>query len=185
MTLAVDVRVARDGFRLDAAFEVGPRETVALVGPNGAGKSTLVAILAGLLASGAVSMMRYGQTLYLLPISLFGMSIAASELPELSRAGEARLEDVRARVRGALERITFLLVPSTLGYLVLGDVIVSVDTARRQSNRFGLSHTEMVTLLMIHGILHLLGFEHEGTKKGARQMAQKQKELLMKTIRKR
>ena len=82
-------------------------------------------ILAGLLASGAVSMLRYGQTLYLLPISLFGMSIAASELPEMSRAGQARSEEVGARVRNALERITFLLIPSTLGYLVLGDVIVA------------------------------------------------------------
>jgi putative peptidoglycan lipid II flippase len=87
--------------------------------------SQLDFILAGLLADGAVSMMRYSQMLYLLPISLFGMSIAASELPELSRAGADRMEDVRARVRGALERITFLLIPSTVGFLVLGDVIVA------------------------------------------------------------
>ena len=74
-------------------------------------------VLAGLLADGAVSMMRYSQMLYVLPISLFGMSIAASELPELSRAGQARVEDVRERVRGALERIMFLLVPSTVALL--------------------------------------------------------------------
>jgi len=67
---------------------------------------------------------------------------------------------------------------------VLGDVIVSVDTARRQSNRFGLSEMEMIVLLMIHGILHLLGYEHEGTKKGARRMALKQKELLQKALQK-
>ena len=82
-------------------------------------------ILAGLLADGAVSMLRYGQTLYLLPIALFGMSIAASQLPELARAGAAGVEDVRSRVQLALERITFLLVPSTIAYLVLGDVIVA------------------------------------------------------------
>jgi len=67
---------------------------------------------------------------------------------------------------------------------LLGDVVISADTAQRQSNRFGLSETEMVILLMIHGILHLIGYEHEGTKKGARQMALKQKDLLMKSIRK-
>ncbi len=67
---------------------------------------------------------------------------------------------------------------------LLGDVVISADTAQRESNRFGLSETEMVILLMIHGILHLLGYEHEGTKKGARQMALKQKDLLMKSIRK-
>jgi probable rRNA maturation factor len=67
---------------------------------------------------------------------------------------------------------------------LLGDVIVSVDTARRQSNRFGLKGMEMVVLLMIHGILHLLGYEHEGTKKGAYEMTLKQKELLRKAIQK-
>jgi len=38
----------------------------------------------------------------------------------------------------------------------------------------------MVTLLMVHGILHLTGYEHEGTRKGAREMALKQKELFQK-----
>jgi probable rRNA maturation factor len=66
---------------------------------------------------------------------------------------------------------------------VLGDVIISVDTAQRQSNRFGLTDMETIILLMIHGILHLLGYDHEGTKKGAREMALIQKELLMKSIR--
>ena len=66
---------------------------------------------------------------------------------------------------------------------LLGDVVISVDTARRQSNRFGLNEMEMVILLMIHGILHLLGYEHEGTKKGASEMALKQKEMLKKVLR--
>ncbi len=67
---------------------------------------------------------------------------------------------------------------------LLGDVVISVDTARRQSNRFGLNEVETIILLMIHGILHLLGYEHEGTKKGAREMTLKQKELLQKILRK-
>ena len=60
---------------------------------------------------------------------------------------------------------------------LLGDLVISIETAKRQSKRFGLNESQMVTLLMIHGILHLIGFEHEGTKKGAREMAKKQKEL--------
>lgn len=61
---------------------------------------------------------------------------------------------------------------------LLGDLVISAETARRQSNRFGLNEMEMVILLMIHGILHLVGYEHEGAKKkGAREMAIKQKEL--------
>ena len=71
---------------------------------------------------------------------------------------------------------------STLHPHLLGDLAISVETAWRQSNRFGLDGMEMVTLLIIHGILHLLGYEHEGTRKGARQMALKQKELFKKVI---
>jgi len=65
----------------------------------------------------------------------------------------------------------------TLHPHLLGDLTISVETAQRQSNRFGLDPMQMVTLLMVHGILHLVGYEHEGTRKGAREMAIKQKEL--------
>jgi len=66
---------------------------------------------------------------------------------------------------------------STLHPQLLGDLVISVETAKRQSNRFGLDEMEMVILLMVHGVLHLIGYEHEGTKKGAREMTLKQKEL--------
>ena len=66
---------------------------------------------------------------------------------------------------------------STLHPQLLGDLVISVETAKRQSNRFGLNDTEMVFLLMVHGILHLVGYEHEGAKKEAREMTLKQKEL--------
>ena len=66
---------------------------------------------------------------------------------------------------------------STLHPHLLGDLVISVETAERQSNRFRLNAMEMVILLMIHGVLHLIGYEHEGTKKGAREMSVKQKEL--------
>jgi probable rRNA maturation factor len=65
----------------------------------------------------------------------------------------------------------------TLHPHLLGDLVISVETARRQMKQFGLDEMKMVTLLMIHGILHLIGYEHEGTKKGAQEMATKQKEL--------
>ena len=65
----------------------------------------------------------------------------------------------------------------TLHPHLLGDLVISVETAKRQSNRFGLDEMEMVILLIVHGVLHLIGYEHEGTKKGAREMTLKQKEL--------
>jgi probable rRNA maturation factor len=66
---------------------------------------------------------------------------------------------------------------STLHPNLLGDLVISVETAERQSDRFGLNEMEMVILLMVHGVLHLIGYEHEGTKKGAREMSLKQKDL--------
>lgn len=66
---------------------------------------------------------------------------------------------------------------STLHPHILGDIVISVETACRESKRFGLNNMQMITLLMIHGILHLLGYDHEGTKKEARNMTIKQKEL--------
>lgn len=60
---------------------------------------------------------------------------------------------------------------------LLGDLVISVETAQRQSSRFGLNTMEMVILLMVHGVLHLIGYDHEGTKKEAMEMALKQKQL--------
>ena len=45
------------------------------------------------------------------------------------------------------------------GYL--GDVVISADTARRQARWFGHSLGEEIKLLMVHGLLHLMGYDHE------------------------
>jgi len=74
---------------------------------------------------------------------------------------------------------------SSLHPHLLGDLAISVETAQRQSNRFGLDDMGMVILLMIHGILHLVGYEHEGTRKGAREMALKQKQIFQNVIQER
>jgi probable rRNA maturation factor len=74
---------------------------------------------------------------------------------------------------------------SSLHPHLLGDLAISVETAQRQSNRFGLDDMEMVILLMIHGILHLIGYEHEGKKKGAHEMALKQRQIFHTIIKKR
>lgn len=45
---------------------------------------------------------------------------------------------------------------------VLGDVVVSVETAQRDAEEAGTPVQEEVTFLVLHGILHLLGYDHEG-----------------------
>ncbi len=71
---------------------------------------------------------------------------------------------------------------STLHPHLLGDLVISVETAKRQSNRYGLNDMEMVIFLMVHGVLHLIGYEHEGTRKGAREMTAKQRELFQQVM---
>ena len=56
--------------------------------------------------------------------------------------------------------------------------MISVDTAKRQADKLGHSVTEEILILLIHGILHLLGFDHAKSKKDALKMQSKEKELL-------
>ncbi len=81
--------------------------------------------LAAFLTAGSVATLAYAQILFMLPISLFGMAVAASELPEISRNRRAAGEVLAGEVTRAGERVAYWLVPSTLGYLLLGDVVVS------------------------------------------------------------
>lgn len=98
-------------------------------------------VLAGLLAGGSVAILGYAQTLYVLPISLFGMSVAASELPELSRRRKATGDVLAPRVSRALRRTWFLIVPSAVAYLLLGDVLTA---ALYQRGDFGAADTVAV-----------------------------------------
>jgi putative peptidoglycan lipid II flippase len=81
--------------------------------------------LASLLAIGALARIRYAQTLYVLPVSLFGMSIAAAELPELARERGNATEAIRERAVAAARRVSFFVVPSFVAFIVLGQVIVA------------------------------------------------------------
>jgi len=86
------------------------------------------AFLASWLPTGAVSALAYAQTLYTLPVSLFGMSVSAAELPVMSGAvggADEVASLLRTRLNAGLRQITFLVVPSVAGFLVLGDVIVA------------------------------------------------------------
>ena len=82
--------------------------------------------LASLLSGGAVGLMRYVQTLYVLPISLFGISIAAAELPELSRNAADGMRAVRERAERAVGTVLFWLVPSAVGYAIFREEVMAV-----------------------------------------------------------
>ncbi|HEU4563868.1 MAG TPA: murein biosynthesis integral membrane protein MurJ, partial [Gemmatimonadaceae bacterium] len=83
-------------------------------------------ILASLLPTGAVAALANAQTLYMLPVSLFGMSVSAAELPAMSgTTGEASAVAgvLRSRLNAGLRRIAFFVVPSAMAFLALGDVV--------------------------------------------------------------
>ncbi len=79
-------------------------------------------VLASLLVTGAVAGLLSAQILYALPISLFAMSVAASELPEMSRTEDPEL--LVSRCQSALERTSFFVAFAALAYLVAGESIV-------------------------------------------------------------
>ncbi len=67
---------------------------------------------------------------------------------------------------------------------LLGDVVVSLDTARRESRELGEPLERTVQRLLVHGVLHLLGYDHEGSPARGREMAAEEARLtaLMKEV---
>lgn len=85
-------------------------------------------LVASLLPTGAVAALMNAQMLYTLPVSLFGMSISAAELPEMASDaahGDAVAQRLGARLHAGLRRIAFFVVPSAAVFLALGDVIAA------------------------------------------------------------
>ena len=119
------------GFRLRLSLRVaGVRDALRafwpLLAARGAAQLSgyLDHFLATLLVAGAVGAIRWSLILYLLPVSLFGLSVAAAELPELATAAGAK-SGLAGRTRSSLRQIAFLVVPTNLGYLVFGYLIVA------------------------------------------------------------
>lgn len=77
--------------------------------------------------------------------------------------------------------ISFSLLEGECGDVnpqTLGDIVISVETARRDAAAGRLTTEQEIDFLLIHGILHLLGYNHENTtKQEAARMKKKEKEL--------
>jgi putative peptidoglycan lipid II flippase len=99
--------------------------------------------LASLLGGGAVAALGYAQLLSTLPLSLFGVSVAAAALPDLSRDAVSQAPDVvREHLADGLRRLAFYVVPSAFALAVLGRPIVA---AIYQTGSFGAAETDVVT----------------------------------------
>jgi len=82
---------------------------------------------------------------------------------------------------GPTNVISFSMTEGEFGGInphLLGDVVVSVETAKRQALESKVSLGEMVDFLLIHGLLHLVGYDHERSSSEAEIMEAKEEELL-------
>jgi putative peptidoglycan lipid II flippase len=113
-------------------------------------------LLASYLAAGAVASLQFALVLFLLPIGLFGMSVAAAELPELSEVEvhdpETRRQ-FRLRLEDGMARIAWYVAPSATMFMIVGDVIVR---AAFQHGSFTSSDTILVWLTLAVFSLSLL-----------------------------
>lgn len=86
-------------------------------------------LIASLLPTGAVAALGYAQTLYMLPVSLFGMSVSAAELPAMASAhgsDEEVAAALRGRMNAGLRRIAFFVVPSAAALLGIGHLVAGL-----------------------------------------------------------
>nr|WP_224366706.1 murein biosynthesis integral membrane protein MurJ [Hyalangium versicolor] len=114
--------------------------------------------VASLLSERALSSLFYAQTIYLIPVSLFGMAVSAAELPEMSRAtGDSTPEAVSAKLReridAASRRVAFFVVPSAAAFLFIGDV---VGAALLQTGRFTSADSRYVWYLLMGAAVGLV-----------------------------
>jgi probable rRNA maturation factor len=110
------------------------------------------------------------------------LGLAGAEL-SVVLTGDVRIHALNRVYRGKdrpTDVLAFAMREGELGDVgreMLGDVIVSVETARRQAARAGHDVLAEVTMLLVHGTLHLLGWDHETAAKD-RKMKQETARLV-------
>jgi len=113
-------------------------------------------VIASLLGDAPVGALANAQLLYTLPVSLFGMSISAAALPEMSAAQGSEAErhaSLRGQLRDGLHRIAFFIVPCAMAFLALGQVLVG---ALFQSGRFRSADSRYVWAILAGSAVGLL-----------------------------
>jgi putative peptidoglycan lipid II flippase len=99
-------------------------------------------LIASFLPTGAVTGLGQTATIYTLPVSLFGISVSAAQLPALSaHAARAETDRLRQGINDGLARLTFFVVPSAVGFATVGDVIAG---AILQHGRFTAHDSQIV-----------------------------------------
>ena len=94
---------------------------------------------------------------------------------------ENRITDVLSFGQGLNSpRLKFPSLPN--GYFELGDVVICLSQVKKNARNFDLSFKKELVLVLIHGILHLLGYDHEKSDKEAREMREREKQYLKQAL---
>jgi putative peptidoglycan lipid II flippase len=113
-------------------------------------------IIASLLPTGSVASLSYAQTISLLPVSLFGMSVAAAELPQMA-SNVGTEEEVNAALRKRLARglrqIAFFVVPTVVAFVAIGRLLVA---GLYQTGKFTADDTLYVWYILLGSTIGLL-----------------------------
>ena len=96
-------------------------------------------------------------------------------------AGIARLNKAYLNKNGSTNVLAFPMAGGPSPEIqtgMLGDVVISVDTALRESYKQDVSLEETIDHLLVHGLLHLLGYDHERSVHDAHKMQEEEKRLM-------
>lgn len=97
-------------------------------------------------------------------------------------ATDKMIHELNKHYRGvdsATDVLAFAMQEGEYGYInpdLLGDVVISIESAQRQAREAGHTLAQELAILLIHGLLHLVGFEHKEKEK-ARLMEEKSREI--------
>lgn len=108
--------------------------------------------------------------------ALKGLGLKNRELSVLL-VGNPRIRDLNRAYRGIDKPTDVLSFPMDDEHL-LGDIVISVDKAAEQAERFGVTLDEEFARLMVHGLLHLIGYDHVKGGRQAGKMKAKEAELM-------
>ncbi len=111
------------------------------------------------------------------------MGFTESELSILivDDAEMARLNSDYRQIEGPTDVLSFPMLEGEYGDIaaeMLGDLVISAETANSISEQTGSPLSSVLDLLLIHGILHLIGFDHVAGPEQAQEMKEKSGELL-------
>jgi probable rRNA maturation factor len=94
-------------------------------------------------------------------LEVLGLSKVELSIALVSDAQIKRLNKLYRNKDKPTDVLSFPIGEKVEDWLILGDIVISVDTAKRQAQELGYSLEEELKRLLVHGLVHLLGYDHE------------------------